>query len=113
MRPGQENLIPFDERTEEEQRELRRKGGKASGRARRKKADFRKAAETILQLELPQDNEIRDILEAHGIEPTYENAMVFSCTYKTVVKGDTQSMMNLLKVTGQAESEGEIGRAHV
>ncbi|HZK41457.1 MAG TPA: hypothetical protein VFD14_00655, partial [Clostridia bacterium] len=86
---------------------LRRKGGKASGRARRKKADFKKAAETILQLELPQDNEIRDILEEHGIEPTYENALIFSCTFKSVVRGDINAMMSLLKVTGQAETEGD------
>ncbi len=107
MRPGQENLIPNHERTPEERRENARKAGKASGRARRKKADFKKAAETILQLELPQDNEIRDILEEHGIEPTYENALIFSCTFKSVVRGDINAMMSLLKVTGQAETEGD------
>lgn len=32
-----ENLIPFNERTEEEQRELARMGGIASGEARRRK----------------------------------------------------------------------------
>ncbi len=107
MRPGQENLIPFNELTEEQHREIARKGGKASVKAKRKKANFKKAAETILQLELPQDNEIRDILEEHGIEPTYENALIFSCTFKSVVRGDINAMMSLLKVTGQAETEGD------
>ena len=35
---GQDNLIPFNQRTEEEQREIARQGGIASGEARRKKA---------------------------------------------------------------------------
>lgn len=48
MRKGQENLIPFSERTEEEARESGRKGGKASGAARRRKADLRRMAQEIL-----------------------------------------------------------------
>lgn len=38
----------FDERTVEEQREIARKGGKASGVARRRKADLRRMAQEIL-----------------------------------------------------------------
>ena len=48
MRKGQENLIPFSERTEDEQREIRKSGGKASGVARRRKADLRRMAQDIL-----------------------------------------------------------------
>jgi LDH2 family malate/lactate/ureidoglycolate dehydrogenase len=48
VRKGQENLIPFSERTEEEARENGRKGGKASGAARRRKADLRRMAQDIL-----------------------------------------------------------------
>ena len=48
MRKGQENLIPFSERTEEEARENGRKGGKASGAVRRRKADLRRMAQDIL-----------------------------------------------------------------
>ena len=48
MANGHENLIPFSERSEEEARENGRKGGKASGVARRKKADLRKIAEGMV-----------------------------------------------------------------
>lgn len=48
MKKGQENLIPFSERTEDEQREIRKSGGKASGAARRRKADLRRMAQDIL-----------------------------------------------------------------
>lgn len=42
---GAENLIPFDQRSEEEQREMRVKGGKASGRKRREKREFKELIE--------------------------------------------------------------------
>ena len=48
MANGQENLIPFSERSKEEARESGRKGGKASGVARRRKADLRKIAEGMI-----------------------------------------------------------------
>lgn len=43
-----ENLIPFNKRTESEQRAISRKAGQASGAARRRKADLRRAAQEIL-----------------------------------------------------------------
>lgn len=46
---GKDNLIPFSERTEEEQRQIRKKGGVASGKARRNKKDLRKALEALLE----------------------------------------------------------------
>ncbi len=45
---GQENLIPFSERSEEEARELGRKGGIASGEARREKATMLSTLEKLL-----------------------------------------------------------------
>ena len=48
MANGQDNLIPFGERSEDEARESGRKGGKASGVARRRKADLRKIAEGMI-----------------------------------------------------------------
>ena len=44
-----ENLVPFDARTENETRELGRKGGAASGEARRRKRDIRLALEALLE----------------------------------------------------------------
>lgn len=52
-----ENLKPFHEQTEEEQRENRRKGGIASGKARRKKADVRKTVQAILDETFDYDGE--------------------------------------------------------
>ena len=45
---GQENLIPFTERTEEEQREIARQGGIRSGEVRREKATMKATLEMLL-----------------------------------------------------------------
>ena len=45
---NQENLISFKERTEEEQREIAKQGGIASGKARREKKLFKEAIEKKL-----------------------------------------------------------------
>lgn len=49
MPPGNiNNLVPNEDRTPEERRANARKAGQASGAARRRKADLRKAAQQIL-----------------------------------------------------------------
>ena len=45
---GQDNLIPLSERTKTEQREIARRGGIASGKARKEKATMKKTLEMLL-----------------------------------------------------------------
>ena len=59
----------MNKRSLEEQKELQRKGGKASGIARRKKADLKKAFETLLSLDVT-DSKIKKQLEEIGILAT-------------------------------------------
>ena len=47
---GKENLIPMTELTEDEQREMSRKGGVGSGKARREKRDRKQIASELLDL---------------------------------------------------------------
>ena len=51
-RDGTKNLKPVTERNKDEARAISSKGGKASGVARRKKADLKKAFETLLSLDV-------------------------------------------------------------
>ena len=48
--PNEKNLIPFNERTESEQRAIQSKGGKASGASRRRKRDMAKAMKLLLDM---------------------------------------------------------------
>ena len=46
---NEQNLIPFSERSENEAREIGKKGGQASGKTRRRKANLRRAAKELLE----------------------------------------------------------------
>ena len=60
-RNGIDNLIPFNQRTEEQQREIAKMGGKASGEARKKKRDMREVAKAILEHAM-NDEQIDEVL---------------------------------------------------
>ena len=49
---NEKNLIPFDERTKNEQREIARQGGIASGEARRAKKSLREAMQVLMDADL-------------------------------------------------------------
>ena len=55
---GEENLIPLNKRTKEEQREITTAGGIASGESRRKRKAMREQAELLLSL--PFQDRIND-----------------------------------------------------
>lgn len=63
---NEQNLIPFSDRSEEEQREIRRKGGIASGAARRRKRELKQAADLFLSMKAPK--EIKKNLKKYGID---------------------------------------------
>ena len=60
-RNGIDNLIPFNQRTEEQQREIAKMGGKASGEARKKKRDMREVAKAILEHAMKEE-QIEEVL---------------------------------------------------
>ena len=64
-----ENLIPMNRRTKSEQRIIATAGGKASGAARRKKRDMRKAAEMLLNMPVSnKQSTMKATLTALGID---------------------------------------------
>lgn len=102
---NEQNLIPFTKLTEKEQRELARKGGKASGKARREKKSMRESLEVILGMALKpgkaQDVEqIKNFTEIKGKNITVEQAMLIAQVQKAL-KGDTQALAFLRDTSGQ------------
>lgn len=67
---AKEDLIPFDQRTEEEQKKIRSKGGKASGEARRRK----KLLKELLQIELENTTEEGELKEVSITKALIEQA---------------------------------------
>lgn len=68
---NEQNLKPFDELTEREQREIRSKGGKASVKSRRKRKEFKEALKTALTVVMDNDKTVQEI----GIEALMDKFM--------------------------------------
>lgn len=94
------NLIPLNKRTKSEQRAIAKKGGIASGKARRKKANLKSAIEQLLTLEVP-DEDIRQELETMGLEPTMEQALAYSLVIRVVRDGDPRAFEVILRAIDQ------------
>ena len=87
----------MNKRSLEEQKELQRKGGKASGIARRRKADLKKAFETLLALDVT-DSKIKKQLEEMGMAGNNEALLAFA-TFQQAVKGNQKATENIIKLT--------------
>lgn len=102
---GEENLIPFSERTKEEARELGRRGGKASGAARRRKRSLKEAADLYLSLPVEDKrrwNKLsRRYLDAEDIDN--QMAMIVAL-WDGAMSGDARSAKVLIDLIG---TEGE------
>lgn len=100
-----ENLIPFGKRTESEQREIRSAGGKASGAARRRKADFKKTLNLLLtaEVDLP---EWQDMLHALGLNCTLE-AAVNAAMIREALAGNVKAYEAIARYSGQSDKPEE------
>ena len=97
---GEENLIPMNQRTKEEQREIATKGGKASGEARRKKRDAKSAARLILNL--PTQEALAKNLKTMGINEEDHTNMVaiMARAFTKAMTGDIGAMQFLINMSG-------------
>ena len=82
---NEQNLIPGS------------KGGIASGKARRKKANLKKAFETILQAEVASPN-VKKQLEELGFDSTNEMALAMVMMQKAM-KGNVRAFEQISKLT--------------
>ena len=99
---GYENIkdYGFDKRTADERRELAKMAGKASGRARRRKADFRRTLNMLLTAEIDNE-EWKPILESLGVECTLESALLMA-QIKEAMKGNTKAAYFVAQYAGQS-----------
>lgn len=79
-----------------EAREFGRKGGIASGKVRRKKADLKKAFNTILKADVANEN-ISKQLEALGFEATNEMALAMVMMQKAM-KGNVKAFEQIARL---------------
>ena len=94
---NEKNLIRL---SPSEAREYGRRGGKASGKARRRKADFRKTLNMLLTAEIDSE-EWKPVLEALGVECTLESALLMA-QIKEAMQGNTKAAYFVAQYAGQS-----------
>ena len=103
---NEENLVPMTDLTESERRKMARKGGIASGKARREKRDRKQRAAELFDLTM-QGAGVEKIKKFFGIHEdlTAYETMVLSCFMKAMQKGDANALEKLLKISGEQFAE--------
>ena len=105
---GSANLVPFDQRSEEKQREIRSMGGKASQAKQKRRKTQAEIIRQIMELKLTPE-EGADKLEALGLDPTWATDANVAVMQKAR-KGDVESLRYLRDTIGEKPRDGlEIG----
>ena len=108
--PNEQNLIPFNERTEEEQREIRSSGGRASGVSRRRKRSLKEAADLYLSLPVADRRRWNRIARRNVDPEDVDNqmAVIAGLTLKAA-KGDAKAAKGLFDLLGEQGAAGAGG----
>lgn len=120
---NEQNLIPFNKRTEKEQREYARKGGKKSGEVRRKRKAMKEQAELLLSLPFniidKNGNELKRVLESLGIdEENIDNQMAMIVALWRTALGNGRNQVTAVQelrdiIGDKEEKEATVQRIEI
>ena len=99
---GYKNLVPMDQRSEDEARSLGQQGGIASGVARRRKRSMREAADYYLALPETDRRRVNALLRDEVDPEDVDNQMsVVMGMAEAAKRGDARAAGVLLKMLGE------------
>ena len=107
------NLIPQSERTKDEQREIARKGGIASGVARREKKTVQKILNDFLSTAAKDNPQVSKLGAKMGLQDdgSIKDLFTIVCTLNTLKDGNLSDLERLSKLLGEqtevADTEAE------
>lgn len=105
---NEKNLIPFNKRTESEQREIAQQGGIASGKARRRKRSMKEAADYYLSLPETDRRRVNALLRDEVDPEDVDNQMsVVMGMAEAAKRGDARAAGVLLKMLGEDKPQNE------
>ena len=110
--PNEKNLIPMDQRSKSEARELGRNGGIASGVSRRRKRSLKGAADLYLSLPV-SDRRVWNKIARKGVDPEdidNQMAMIIGLTMAATA-GDAKAAKVIVDLLGEDAHSGE-GAVH-
>ena len=106
--PNEKNLIPMDQRSKSEARELGRNGGIASGVSRRRKRSLKEAADLYLSLPV-SDRKMWNKISRRGVDPEdidNQMAMIIGLTMAATA-GDAKAAKVIVDLLGEDAHSGE------
>lgn len=105
---NEQNLVPINERTKSEQREIASAGGKASGKARRRKKSMKQKMQLLLSLPAADNDQTE--LSAMGVDPDdMDNEMVLvKALFIAAAAGDTRAFDRIQDVLGRSVAREEL-----
>ena len=106
--PNEKNLIPMDQRSKSEARELGRNGGIASGVSRRRKRSLKEAADLYLSLPVT-DRRVWNKIARKGVDPEdidNQMAMIIGLTMAATA-GDAKAAKVIVDLLGEDAHSGE------
>lgn len=106
--PNEKNLIPMDQRSKSEARELGRNGGIASGVSRRRKRSLKEAADLYLSLPVT-DRRMWNKIARKNVDPEdidNQMAMIIGLTMAATA-GDAKAAKVIVDLLGEDAHSGE------
>lgn len=106
---GHENLIPFNERSEAEQWEIRSKGGRASGEARRKRKTQREFLENALDMKVKTIPKLKKLCAQLGLDEdcTLQELLTVKLIMNTAVVSDLSKLKDITVLLGEQNESHE------
>ena len=100
---NEKNLIPLNERTKSEQREIATQGGIASGKARREKKTIQKILADLLDSEIKDSPQFAKLASKMGVESDKSVKDIFTmvCLLNSVKSGNLGDLERLSKLLGE------------
>lgn len=104
------NLIPQSERTKDEQREIARMGGIASGKARREKKTIQKILADLLDSEIKDNPQFAKLASKMGVESNKSVKDIFTmvCLLNSVKSGNLGDLERLSKLLGEDKQNENV-----
>jgi hypothetical protein len=97
---AKKDLIPFNQRTEEEQKKIASMGGKKSGEVRREQKTYRDMAKAMLSATITDKNILNE-LKAYGLSETDVKAYTLLGMIKASGNGSHNAFDRLMMLVGE------------
>ena len=118
MAKENKNLIPFNERTEEEQRKIARQGGIASGKSRQEKKTIQKIFSALCESKCSDVPQFQKIANKLGLQKDASIKELFTLVsalnaLKTAKIDDLIKIAELLGEQTEIQSDSQIAQANL